>query len=123
MLVLSRKQKQQIRIGDDVVVTVLQIKGGSVRIGIEAPKEIHVMRGELEDFREVRDASAETGRSNPSSRGANPAQETKSSKGLHGKVLELKLQGVEADGEIVPTRLTEVEELEDKGVPLIRLPR
>ena len=56
MLVLSRKQKQQIRIGDNVVVTLLQIKGGSVRIGIEAPREVIVMRGELEDFRDTESA-------------------------------------------------------------------
>lgn len=48
MLVLSRKQKQQIKIGDDVVLTVLQVKGNTVRLGIEAPKEVHVIRGELE---------------------------------------------------------------------------
>ena len=48
MLVLSRKQKQQIRIGNDVVLTVLQVKGNSVRIGIEAPDSVHIVRGELE---------------------------------------------------------------------------
>ncbi len=54
MLVLSRKQKQQIHIGDEIVLTVLAIKGGSVRLGIEAPREIHVMRAELNEFREPR---------------------------------------------------------------------
>lgn len=48
MLVLSRKANQQIRIGDGVVLTVLQVKGNSVRIGIEAPRETKVIRGELE---------------------------------------------------------------------------
>jgi len=47
MLVLSRKSQEQIQIGDNVVVTVLQIRGNQVRIGIDAPKEIHVLRSEL----------------------------------------------------------------------------
>ena len=50
MLVLSRKQKQQIKIGDDVVLTVLQVKGNTVRLGIEAPREVHVVRGELDEL-------------------------------------------------------------------------
>jgi carbon storage regulator CsrA len=47
MLVLSRKSKQEIVIGDNVVITVLKIKGNTVRLGIEAPRDIHVVRGEL----------------------------------------------------------------------------
>jgi hypothetical protein len=40
MLVLTRKQQEKIRIGDDIVVTVLRMKGKSVRLGIEAPGDI-----------------------------------------------------------------------------------
>jgi carbon storage regulator CsrA len=47
MLVLSRKTQERIQIGDNVVVTVLRVKGNMVRIGIEAPKEVRVMRAEL----------------------------------------------------------------------------
>ncbi len=47
MLVLSRKLMERIQIGDDVVITVLEIRGSRVRIGIDAPKEIAVMRTEL----------------------------------------------------------------------------
>lgn len=47
MLVLTRKISQQIQIGDGVVITVLQVNGNSVRIGIEAPREVRVVRGEL----------------------------------------------------------------------------
>ena len=48
MLVLTRKANQQIQIGENIVITVLQVKGNSVRLGIEAPREVRVMRGELE---------------------------------------------------------------------------
>ncbi len=47
MLVLSRKQQQEILIGDDVKVTVLKVKGNTVRLGIEAPRNVKVIRGEL----------------------------------------------------------------------------
>ena len=46
MLVLTRKQNEKIKIGDDIVVSVLKIKGNTVRLGIEAPKEVRVVRGE-----------------------------------------------------------------------------
>jgi len=49
MLVLSRKLTESIHIGDSVVVTVLEIRGNKVRLGIDAPKEIHVLRSELQD--------------------------------------------------------------------------
>ena len=48
MLVLSRKSMEQIQIGDNVVVTVLEIHGNKVRIGISAPREIRVLRSELQ---------------------------------------------------------------------------
>jgi carbon storage regulator len=49
MLVLSRKSTERIQIGDNVVVTVLEIRGNKVRIGIDAPKEVHVLRSELKE--------------------------------------------------------------------------
>ena len=47
MLVLSRKQQQEIVIGDNVKITVLKVKGNSVRLGIEAPQDVKIVRGEL----------------------------------------------------------------------------
>jgi len=47
MLVLSRKDGQRIRIGDAIVLTVIRIRGGCVRIGIEAPRNTHIKREEL----------------------------------------------------------------------------
>ena len=47
MLVLSRKTQERILIGDDVVVTIMRIRGDTVRVGIEAPRETNIVRGEL----------------------------------------------------------------------------
>ena len=47
MLVLTRKSNEKIRIGDDIVITVLRTKGKAVRLGIEAPEEMRVLRGEI----------------------------------------------------------------------------
>ncbi len=47
MLILSRKNRQQILIADHIVITIVQVKGNSVRLGIEAPAEVKVLRGEL----------------------------------------------------------------------------
>jgi carbon storage regulator CsrA len=47
MLVLARKLDETIRIGDHITVTILQVKGRIVKIGITAPRDIRVMRGEL----------------------------------------------------------------------------
>jgi carbon storage regulator len=49
MLVLSRKLSEQIRIGNDVVITLVGICGDKVRIGIDAPTTVLIMRGELPD--------------------------------------------------------------------------
>ena len=48
MLVLSRKQNERIRVGESVVVTVVRVSGDKVRIGIEAPAHVRVLRDELE---------------------------------------------------------------------------
>lgn len=49
MLVLSRKKNESIVINDDIVVTVVEIRGDKVRLGIVAPKEIPVHRQEVHD--------------------------------------------------------------------------
>ena len=48
MLVLSRKVGQSILVGDHISIQVLQVTGGAVRLGIEAPADIRILRGELE---------------------------------------------------------------------------
>lgn len=47
MLVLTRKTGEQIRIGNDIVVTILEVVGNKVRVGIDAPDNISILRGEL----------------------------------------------------------------------------
>lgn len=47
MLVLSRKVDQQIKIGDDITLTVVRVEGNRVRIGVSAPRDVRILRGEL----------------------------------------------------------------------------
>lgn len=49
MLVLSRKKNESIVINNDIVVTVVEIRGDKVRLGIVAPKEVPVHRQEVYD--------------------------------------------------------------------------
>ena len=44
MLVITRKEGQQLRIGSDIVVTIVEVNGRSVRLGIEAPSDIRIER-------------------------------------------------------------------------------
>jgi carbon storage regulator len=48
MLVLSRKESQRIRLGDSIVITIVKVSGDKVRVGIEAPSNVLVLRDELE---------------------------------------------------------------------------
>ena len=49
MLVLTRKPGERLVIGDNIVVTVVDVKGDNIRIGIDAPREVKVFRGEIYD--------------------------------------------------------------------------
>ncbi len=50
MLVLSRKQGEQIKIGDGITVVVLGVRGGVVKLGIDAPEHLRILRGELTEW-------------------------------------------------------------------------
>jgi carbon storage regulator len=47
MLVLSRKVDERILIGDDIVVSIVRVRGNTVRLGIEAPAHVQILRSEL----------------------------------------------------------------------------
>ena len=64
MLVLTRKLMEKLYIGDDICVTVVRLEGGQVRLGIEAPREVAVVRAEL-----VPERQAQRGRVGPRSHG------------------------------------------------------
>lgn len=53
MLVLSRREGECIRVGDSIVVTIVRVAGDKVRVGIEAPANVIVLRGELEPYQRV----------------------------------------------------------------------
>ncbi|MBR5867445.1 MAG: carbon storage regulator CsrA [Spirochaetaceae bacterium] len=47
MLILSRKMNEKIKIGDEITVTIIEIRGDQVKIGVEAPKNVKVFRQEI----------------------------------------------------------------------------
>jgi carbon storage regulator len=51
MLVLSRKEGESIHVGEDIVITVVQLQEGRVRIGIEAPRAVCIDRAEVRERR------------------------------------------------------------------------
>jgi carbon storage regulator len=57
MLVLTRRTGESVMIGDDVVLTVLEVRGDVVRLGIRAPRDIQVHREEV--YRELQSANRE----------------------------------------------------------------
>ena len=50
MLVLSRKQSETVHLGSDITITVLGVRGGTVKMGIEAPANVRILRGELPNW-------------------------------------------------------------------------
>ncbi len=69
MLVLSRQRDESIMIGDKVVITIVDIRGDKVRLGIQAPEEIPVHRQEIYEAikRDGRHAGHDNGRDAPAS--------------------------------------------------------
>jgi carbon storage regulator len=67
MLVLSRKKYEAIVIRDDIVITVVEIRGDQVRLGIEAPKDVPVHRQEVYEAIKRENEQAESQDSRPDS--------------------------------------------------------
>jgi carbon storage regulator len=59
MLVLTRKRNESIQVGEMIRITVVEIHSGRVRIGIEAPSEVRIRRGELPPARQAPDVEYE----------------------------------------------------------------
>lgn len=58
MLALSRKQGEAIMIGNDIEITILEVKGDQIKIGISAPKSVPVYRKEI--YAQIQEANRET---------------------------------------------------------------
>ncbi len=50
MLVLSRRESETIKIGDSIEITLVRVSGDRVRVGIQAPSDLLILRGELEQL-------------------------------------------------------------------------
>jgi carbon storage regulator len=66
MLILTRKESERIYLGDDIVLTVVRIGGDKVRIGVEAPSDVRVLRLELSEPDSEGPRRQEPGRQEPS---------------------------------------------------------
>ena len=60
MLILTRREGESVRIGDDITITVLRVKGSQVRLGVDAPKSVSVQRGEISEHAGAALAAAAT---------------------------------------------------------------
>lgn len=58
MLILTRKTNESLLIGDDVEITVLSVRGGQVKLGVKAPKDVAVHRQEI--YQRIQDAKQTT---------------------------------------------------------------
>ncbi len=58
MLILSRKIDEKIKIGDDITITLIDVHGDQVKIGVEAPKSIKVFRQEVFDAIQIENKAA-----------------------------------------------------------------
>jgi carbon storage regulator len=58
MLVLTRKTDESIKIGENVTITIVDVSGGKVRIGVDAPKSVRVIRSEVYETEKLNSAAA-----------------------------------------------------------------
>lgn len=60
MLILTRRHGESVRIGDDITVTVVELTGNQIRLGIAAPKDVLILREELTQREPAADSSPQT---------------------------------------------------------------
>lgn len=70
MLILSRKIDEKIRIGEDIVITLIDVHGDQVKIGVEAPKNVKVFRQEVFDAIQSENRAAVLEQDNESAKNA-----------------------------------------------------
>lgn len=75
MLILTRKINEAIRVGEDIRIVLVQIKGGQVRLGIECPSHVRVLREEL--YEAVRQENLKALSANPEHLPSLPTRETR----------------------------------------------
>jgi carbon storage regulator len=74
MLILTRRSGETVHIGDDVMVTVLAIKGNQVRIGIKAPRSIAVDREEIFERKRTEGAARQSSPDTAAPRAPSPSE-------------------------------------------------
>jgi carbon storage regulator len=62
MLILTRKHNESIMVGDNIEIVVLEIKGDQIKLGVQAPKNVKVHRGEV--YKEIQDENKQAANSN-----------------------------------------------------------
>lgn len=73
MLVLTRKVEQKIRIGKDIVITILRVQGEQVSVGIDAPKHLQIVREELlPEYEDMANLAAQRNRKSVFHKDTNP---------------------------------------------------
>ncbi len=98
MLVLTRKPQEKIRIGNDITITVIKTKGKTVRLGIEAPSDVTVLRGELEfdleDHKQPEDKISSSHNNRVKSEFANPCQSESESDARFARTSRSRIQSI-----------------------------
>ena len=83
MLVLTRKLQETIKIGDNVTIYILRVKGNTVRLGIDAPRQVRIVRGELTEKLLPADGASAMGRDSSTDPGP-PAENPVVKEGFQG---------------------------------------
>ena len=97
MLVLSRKEGEQLLIGDNVVLTINRIAGNRVAIGIDAPKEVPIVRGELDATRQA-EITCQAGPARQADRGGRDRRQRPYASGISGLSTVMSASGVSIAG-------------------------
>ena len=91
MLVLSRKQNQSIVIGDNITLQVLKVSGNTVRIGIQAPNDVKILRGELAPYEVNSEGNSQSSSQNDSKPEGESVEPIGESMSIDGLTFELEI--------------------------------